>query len=98
MSKESESESIKLPRLRLRHVLFESVNVICLYRGEFICTFSEIICADIAFKFYRHTHMCINRGQKAMTSKGGSNGAKRGHVPSPSNNPENGTKSTYSST
>ena len=65
-------------------------------QGRICIHFLEIICADIVFKFYRHTHMRV--GRKAMTSKGGSKGAKRSHVATPSNAPENGTKSTYSST
>ena len=88
-SQGSESESTKLPRLRLWNVSFASViNLpiqvrICKY-------FLEIKSADV-FKLCRYLYICQ---YKAMAFKGGSKGAKRGHAPKV---PENGTKSTDSS-
>ena len=43
--------------------------------------FLEIICADVVFKFCEYIHIRINRGRGAMTFKGGSKSAKRGHAP-----------------
>ena len=72
-------------------------DIICLCMREFACTFLEIICGGIVFKFCTYTHICINRVRGAMTFKGRSKGTKRGFAPPPPDAPENGAISVYSS-
>ena len=55
-------------RLRLRNILFESVMCFA-HEGRICMPFLEIICADIAFKFCRHTHIHVTGGGEPWTSK-----------------------------
>ena len=56
--------------------------------------FLEKVCEDIVFKFCKYTHIRINRGRGAIAFRSGSKGTKSGHAVK---EPENGTKSAYSS-
>ena len=60
-------------------------------QGRHHMQFLEIICADIAFKLYRYTHIRIKRWRGAMTFKGGSNGPNAALSPKAH---ETGTKLT----
>ena len=90
---ESETEPIKLPRLRLRNVFFNLwYNFplqmrIRMHFWKYSVQISSLISAGM------HNAL-INRGRGSMNFKGDSKDTKHNHVPPPPNAPERGTRST----
>ena len=69
-------------------------EIICALAGNVFCSDLCSYISYIVYVFCRYTHIRNNRGQGAMTLKGGS---KRPSAAVPPKAPKNGTKSTYSS-
>ena len=90
-----ESEWIILHRLWLRILILDMIR---LCRGEFVCTYLEIISAAIVFKFWRwleDIYVLTQGGEPWLL-----NADPRGQVrpfPPPTKAPENETILTYSS-